>query len=216
MSRCLPAVAITMLVLVCVGSPNARAGSAQPSVQFVASAAALASNDSYDWASLGAATNPIHVTSVLGNALTISLASSNAAVVHQGFGYSGSFPVGTYALYNQFNGDYTIAFGTPVMGFGTDLDDAFQGAFDATIEAFAGTTSLGVFPASTLTAHTLLYLGVSDDVAEITSVKLHESSNYFAIGPLSLITTVPEPSDDQSFAAAAIGMAGLVSLRRRS
>jgi hypothetical protein len=205
-------VATEILILLCAAA--SIAGVARASVQFVASAEDLASNDAYDWGSLGAATNPIHVTSVLGNELTISLAQSNAAVVHQGYGYAGSFPFGTYALYNQLNGDYTIVFGSPVKGFGTDLDDAFQGAFDASIEALNGTTSLGVFPGSTI-AHTLLYLGVSDDVAEVTSVKLHESNNDFAIGPLSLITTVPEAAGRESCEAATLGLLGLVALRRR-
>jgi hypothetical protein len=89
------------------------------------------------------------------------LAIHNGAIVLQGSGWSGSFPPGTFAFYKQGNGDCVIQFGSPVMGFGTTLDDGSQQSFSGLIEPFAGATSLGQFPAST-TAHTVLYLGVSD------------------------------------------------------
>ena len=134
-------------------------------------------------------------------------------IVRQGSSLSGDFPDGTYALYNQGGLHVTIEFGSPVQAVGAEINDAFESAFDATIEAFSGQTSLGKFPASDPTAHTLLFMGVTDDVAEITSVDVFDTSGTFEIGPLSLIT-VPEPCGSDAVAVSAILLAAAISRRR--
>jgi hypothetical protein len=135
----------------------------------------------------------------------------------------GHFSANQIVLNDQFpNSAVTFSFSSPIMGFGTSIDSAFGGSFTGTIQAFNGGNSLGTFGPNSAN-NALLFLGVLDATADITSVVITtNASNYFAASDLALVDAaqtaptagVPEPS---SIALAMGGLAGvgLGLVRRR-
>jgi hypothetical protein len=115
----------------------------------------------------------------------------------------------------------TIAFASPVFGAGANIQLNAGETFTATIEAFDGNTSLGMFtvPNGVATSNedgTATFIGVLDTNAEITSIVFGISNppstnGDFAINSLRLVTNqvsaAPEPA---SLTLLGLGVTGLL------
>jgi len=187
----------------------------------------LGANDQVLWATNSVPNGPqINVTSTNNVMVTLTEAGTFAEEQQAPMGaWSGDFPANAYIIDNQWYGPTTIDFSTAVLGFGVYVDNAWSSSpATATIDAFNGTTMLGSFQ---VTSTGLQFLGVSDPVAEITSVTItSDSSNgkgYYAFGDLNIIdalpvTNIPAPSGVPEPASAGLALAGAVLavvLRRR-
>jgi hypothetical protein len=77
--------------------------------------------------------------------------------------------------------------------------------------------SLGKFALPGRTSRGVIFAGIEDTTADIRAVIVHDNSNYFAFGPISILesapaaVTAPEPS---AFALAAIGFLAVAIFRR--
>ena len=195
---------------------------------FVSTLAGLGANDAVVWSSVGGSVGLAHASpwQVLSNSgITVTLTETGTfATAEQAPGGSwvGHFAANAIVLNDQFpNSAVTIGFSSPVQGFGTSIDSAFGGSFTGTIQAFNGGNSLGTYGPNAQN-NALLFLGVLDATADITSVVITtNASNYFAASDFALVDAVstapssgvPEPS---SIVLAVGGLAGLTILRRRS
>jgi hypothetical protein len=187
----------------------------------IANLAALGANDGVDWNTISNVGNPsFTVSSAGGIGVTVSEPSSQFVKTSQG-PWFGNFPAGTVIVYDQGpNGPVTFTFATPVLGFGLTVDDAVGGNYTGTINEFNGSTLMGSYitgPAP----YGLMFLGVRDATADITSITISTTNgftaNSFAFGNLSLVNpapagNVPEPASIGSFAlglgAMAMGVRG--------
>jgi hypothetical protein len=123
----------------------------------------------------------------------------------------------------------TISFNIPVLAAVLQIQADDTGAFTAQIEAFNGSTSLGVDSENgTSNANadgSAIFIGLQNSVRNISSIQISLTAaafgdlDNFAINQVSLIAgenqaTVPEPS---TFAVSSmlLGMFGLVGLRKR-
>ena len=127
--------------------------------------------------------------------------------VNEGRSWTGNFKLEDHLLNNDGFSEFsmTISFAAPISGAGAQIHMDNSGPFRATIEAFAGNTSLGLFSEDGLSTSaedgSAIFLGVMDSNAEITSIIFGIENppafeGDFAINALSLHTAVavPEPS----------------------
>lgn len=188
---------------------------------------ALGANDTVIWGAPAPDTNQFTVLSAGGLSVTLSEPNSNFERTQQypPGGWDGNFPAGTFLITPQEpSGPVTFTFAIPIQGFGLTIDDAYNNSFTGTIQAFNGTTSLGTY--STTLFDTLLFLGVLDATANITSVQVSTtnitSNDNFAFGNLSLLdstgtgsspgSSTPEPASAGMLLA---GLTGLAIIRRQ-
>jgi hypothetical protein len=196
----------------------------------VTTLANLGANDSLDiiqYGSPGALlNNPFAATSVNGVTVSGTVLNGKGAVGQQagpGFPnatWNGGFAPGTYLISNQFGGDVAFSFGQGILGFGVSVDDAFSTFTGGSIEAFSdmqASISLGKFALPGRTSRGLIFAGIEDTTADIRAVIVHDNSNYFAFGPISLLeagpaaASAPEPS---ALALTAIGFLAVIIFRR--
>lgn len=188
----------------------------------ITSLAGLGANDLVDWTKVNNIGNASFTTSSAGGvAVTISEPSSQFVETSQG-PWFGNFPAGTVIVYDQGpNGPVTFTFATPVFGFGVTIDDAVGGNYTGTIQEFHGPTLLGAYSTGPA-PYGLMFLGVRDPIADITSVTISttngSTTNSFAFANLNLVdqgitTNAPEPATAGMFL---LGLGALVlGLRRR-
>ena len=184
----------------------------------------LGANDQVLWATNVVSGGPqINVTSTNNLMVTLTEAGSFAYEQQAPMGpWNGDFPSNAYIIDNQFGGPTTIAFSTAVKGLGLSVDNAWYTLpATATIDAFNGGTMIGSFQVSSTG---LQFLGISDTVAEITSVTITSDSQngkgYYGFGDLSIVDAVnpndppgvPEPA---SAGLALAGAALVIALRRK-
>jgi hypothetical protein len=122
----------------------------------------------------------------------------------EGGSWTGNFTIGDHLINNNGFSEFalTVNFAAPVSGAGAQIQLDNSGPFTATLEAFAGNTSLGLVTeigqSSTAEDGSAIFLGAIDTSAEITSIVFGIENpppfaGDFAINTLSL-NTVPEPS----------------------
>jgi hypothetical protein len=119
--------------------------------------------------------------------------------------WDGNFAPGTIVLWDHGAGpDIRVSFAAPVHGAGAQIGSDASGPFTAEIIAFAANGDvLGSFTENGVAAATFdnsaIFIGVLSDTNNIASIQFDLTSaaaiqNDFAIGPLDLNTTVPEPT----------------------
>jgi hypothetical protein len=148
------------------------------------SSATQSSNDTVDWAQLGAdatllattfpatSTNAKSVTATLAgpNSLTAVVCPATPCSWVPGF-TAGDTLIWTSDSFNGGNGPIRIDFANPVNGAGATIKADGPGQFTAKIEAFQNATSLGSFTQASDVAGDSFYLGVNDNSgANITGV----------------------------------------------
>ena len=194
-------------------------------------------SDIIDWGQLGpdltSVNSPASVTSFNGLAATVSIpgpfmvALVEDCVPSCGLGsWSGDFEPGENLLYTGNlagggPGPMTIAFASGVSSIGLQIQDAFFGAFTASVQAFNGANLLFTLTLPGVSTQnsdgSALFMGFGDLTGpNITSIVVSDvgsvDTNDFAINAVSLTvasTTVPEPSF-LLMASGLVGMAGLV------
>lgn len=189
-------------------------------------------NDIIDWGQLGpdgtAVGSPASVTSFNGLGATVSIAGTTMFALQDGIGsWQGNFDYGESILYtgNQAGGGpgpMTIAFGKGVSSVGFQIQDAFFGAFAATLQVYSSSGGL----LDTLTMNgvsnnnndgSAIFMGIGDltgpNIAKIViSDQGVGDANDLAINAVSL-GTVPEPGTIMLLGTGLLGMAGV--LRRK-
>jgi PEP-CTERM motif len=221
-------------------------GSAAASTIQIGSAAALGANDFFDWGQVRALDgsgnaiaqpSPATVISNLGRTASVSDGGSFTGLV-EGTDWFGNFTAGEAVLYSGDINDpsaavsvFTVNFNTAVRGVGLQITSAAFLDFDASLEVFGGSASLGLFTVSGLMTgfedSTAPFLGALSDNADITRAVFTLTSNTdFGLGANRLLTAdspgtppvepspeVPEPG---TLSLLAIGAAGaLVRQGRR-
>jgi PEP-CTERM motif len=184
---------------------------------------AVNADDLVDWSVVGGAVGANHgssftVTSTNGLHVALTEAGTFATIQQAPQGaWVGGFPAGTIIESTQFGAPMSIVFSNPVYGFGLTLDDAFQSSFTGTIQALGLSFSpIGTF---NVTQSGVMFLGVTDDTAEIRGITISTSDNYFAFGNLIIqdglaapAASTPEPS---TIGLAVVGFAAILVARRR-
>jgi len=178
----------------------------------VSSRGALLANDSIDWGQFGPDSSGVAgsstVTSTNGLGAMVSTDDPSGLLrVDEGLSWIGNFTAGDHLINNSGFSEYalTITFAAPISGAGAQIQLDNGGPFTATLEAFSGNTSLGLFTedgiSTTAEDGSAIFLGVLDTTAEITSIVFGIDNppafaGDFAINTLSLNTAgaVPEPS----------------------
>lgn len=149
------------------------AGFAQAATIQVGSAAALGTNDSFDWGQIldiddnGTPADPIDDFAVPQNSPVAVISSlGRNATISDGTGgqftgltegsdggdhFSGIFAIGDAVLFtgdpsvlDRFSDSFTMTFVTLVAGVGTQIQSNAEGPFTASLEIFTGATSLGI------------------------------------------------------------------------
>src|SRR5947209_105212 len=127
-------------------------GWAPAGVVLVTNLQALAPNDSIDWGQLGPDSTSLSssaaVTSAGGLGATVSTDDPSGLVrVDEGVSWIGNFTISDHLINNNLFNFFplTIDFASPIGGAGAQIQLDNNGDFTATIEAFSGNTSLGVF-----------------------------------------------------------------------
>jgi hypothetical protein len=126
----------------------------------VSSAAALGSNDFFDWGQVRsidvngdavAQASPLNVASNLGRTGSVSNGGSFTGLL-EGTDWLGNFTIGDAVLYSGDIADpfsasmsFTMTFGTAIAGLGLQITSNDAGAFTANLEVFNGAISLGSF-----------------------------------------------------------------------
>ncbi len=220
---------IALVALILVAGRDVRAD-----VVLVTSEAALGPDDSIDWGQLGDdgafLASSESVTSVGGILAVVSTTDSTGMqrLDEGGPFYFGNFNIGDKLITSLDINYYPIKiqFSTPISGVGAQINQDASGPFIATIEAFAGSTSLGVLQlAGESTSDqdgSAIFIGVSDTTREITSIVFGVlnplpvgENGDIAINQLRIRTTptaVPEPG---SALLLAMGASGVVIVARR-
>jgi hypothetical protein len=178
----------------------------------VTSPAALAPDDAIDWGQLGPDSTSLSDTAMVSSAkallATVSTADASGLVrVDEGLSWTGNFALGDHLISNNTFSYFplTISFASPIGGAGAQIQLDSNGPFTATIQAFSGATSLGIFTedgvSTTAKDGSAIFIGVLDSKAEITSIVFGidnppASFGDFAINSLLINTSgaVPEPA----------------------
>jgi hypothetical protein len=216
----------------------AAAGGAQAAALLVTSAAALGANDSVNWSQLGPDGTIVAAgfgaTSVNSVVVSGGLAGSDACLAVVGGSNCGwnagpGFTLGDSVLWAEDSGGagsgpLSLGF-SGMLGAGLYLQALASGAFTASIEAFNGGNSLGLFSESSASGDGI-FIGVLDSVADITSIRLSLTActascdlNDFGVNTLLLKAqdtgtgTVPEPA---TLPLVLLAGGGLAMLRRRA
>jgi hypothetical protein len=199
-------IAIATLVIAAVSFFVHSASFAAPIL--VSSRAALAGDEFIDWGVLGspggAVSNPFAIASNAGlvNA-TVSMPTGTFTTRQQTADWFGNFAPGDGLLWTaNETGPLTIAFDTPVMGAGAQIQPDLFGAFTAQITVFdtAGNT-LAVFDVAGdshgAADNSAIFLGVRDSIASIGRIayalEAFGEPDEFAINRLDLVTPLPLP-----------------------
>jgi hypothetical protein len=184
------------------------------SISLISNPADLMANDSIDWSQLGPdntlLASSVSVKSAGGLAATVTTGDPTGLLRADegGVVWLGNFTIGDHLLTNNQSNYFplTLAFGSPIFGAGTNIQLDAGGPFTATIEAFAGNKSLGMFTEDGVSNQnedgSAIFIGVKDTTAEITSIVLGIAnppavSSDFAINSLEInksAGSVPEPS----------------------
>ncbi|MEX2631210.1 MAG: hypothetical protein WD341_14835 [Tistlia sp.] len=161
--------------------------------------------------------------------LTIGVASSQGLLqrADEGASYTGSFAPGDHLLTDagSQSDTFIVRFGTPVSGFGAQIDAHYQiGPFTGFVELFS-VTDMPLFTAnfsgtsSNAQDDSAPFVGVVSEVADISYARFFvdqpgplQPAGALAINRLDVLVAVPEPL---GLALAASGLAGMAWLRRR-
>jgi hypothetical protein len=163
--------------------------------------------------------------------LSIGVASSQGVLARadEGTDFSGDFAVGDHLLTDAGSeSDSTIvSFGTPVRGFGTQIDPHdITGPFSGVVDVFSSTDTL-LFAAdysgvkTSAEDNSAPFVGVVSSVPDISFVvflinqpnpALPPQSGAVGINRLDVLTAVPEPA---SLALLLTGLVAVCAVRRR-
>jgi hypothetical protein len=202
-------------------------------------------NDVVDWglwlADFGASTSPLNVTSA-GGIDVDAINPEGFTRLTQDTSYFGDFTSGENILTSSghvdefdvqagpFSSWIAFQFDTPVFGAGINIQANNFGPYEASIEVFdAFAFSLGLFTGNGISGvgdGTLLYLGVTSTLAEISTVIVRlteytdpDEDGFFGLGvnQLDIVAAeeapaVPEPA---TLSLLALGGAALAIARRR-
>jgi hypothetical protein len=187
----------------------------------------LAGNDSISWSQLGAAyttlTSPQPFTSGGGLTGIVSSAGGQFMRLDQGNGWGGNFAAGTPLLWDAGVGpDITLTFTAGVFAVGAQIQADFFGPFTA--QVFGGGVLLGTFTengnSTNGSDNSAIFIGLQSTSADITSIQFTltnatSSPNDFAIGPVQLLSAIPELS---TWGMMIVGFAsvGFMAYRRKS
>lgn len=168
-------------------------------------------------------------TGIPGLTVDITDAGNLFMRVSQGNGWTSGFSPGEPLLYTlDSSGPITLAFSSPVMGVGMQIESDAYGSYSAMLEAFDSTgNSLGsVIRTGGISApnganDSAIFIGIRSDIADVKTVRISLPTaafdpTAFAInGPLirSAGAEVPEPASVLLFGAG--GLALLAFARRR-
>ncbi len=167
--------------------------------------------------------------------ITIGLSSSQGALKRydEGTSYIGNFGVGDFLIGDDGSesDSFIIRFGSPVKGFGTQVDAHYiRGPYSGSIQVFSATDALlftAPFSGNNNFAEdeSAPFVGITSDVANISyaSFLIDQSFNSdlpATAGSLLVnrldVVTAPEPSALAVLATAFMGFFGLGFLRRKS
>lgn len=188
----------------------------------IANLAALGANDLVDW-SISGSDNTNQFTTLSNGGVSVTTAEPNSSfanyIQNPPGGWFGNFPPGTHIIYDQGpTGPITFTFATAIKGFGLTIDDAVGGSYTGTIQELNGVNVMGSYSTGP-SPYGLMFLGVLDSTADITSVVVGTSAvtnNSFAFGNLSLLdvpsSTTPEPG---SVGCVFLGLTALGCLARK-
>jgi hypothetical protein len=184
-------------------------------VMQVGSLGALGANDALLWSAPGGTVSgtQFSLTSMNGVGVTGQQPSGGYAIIQQApmGSWNGDFPANAFIVDNNWGGPSTFTFSTPIQGFGVSLDNAWSTLNSTdTIQVFNGANLLNTF---TVNGTGLLFLGVLDDTAEITSVVVTSNNangnGYFAFSDLSLVDPVRTPAGVPEPATVGLMVAGI-------
>lgn len=215
--------------------------SAHASTIQVASAAALGSNDFFDWGQVRvldangdavAQPSPRTIASNLGRTGSVSNGGSFTGLLEgAGTDWLGNFMIGDKVLYSGDTADpfsastsFTMTFGSPIAGLGLHITSNFDGLFKANLEVFNGAMSLGLFNVAGVKDGaedgSAPFLGVLSDAVNIDRAVFTLTENADAgFGVNRLLTTdtptgvtaVPEPA---TLTLVGLGVLGAMVRRR--
>ena len=215
------------LSIICILSVVAVFGTAQASVGFVTSRAAMTGGDYVDWSTLGTTytdvNNPASTFSNLGLSVTVSIPGGGTLSMgrrDQDDGWYGNFTFRDRLLWTRYNsGPMTITFGNPIKGAGAQIQANNMGGFTGWITALDSLNNvLGSFsrPGTSDQAAdgSAIYLGILSDVYDIKSLVFDISGSSgvdFAINRVD-VNAVPIPGAILLFGP---GLVGIAAIRRR-
>ncbi len=175
----------------------------------VTSRAGIAATDFIDWGVLGPSftvvANPFSISSNGGStSATLSMPTGSFERRDQGNGWAGNFAPGDpgdHVLWTEVaNGPTIIKFTNPVAGAGAQIQRDLFGPFTATLDVFdPSNTLIGAFTlpgnSNSNGDNSAIFLGVTDNSADIGSIVYDTDTHDFGINQLSLnLSPVPEPS----------------------